>query len=117
MVLKMCHSSQVVISPADGLGWVLAVTLNKTATFTPTDYPQGETMKHSELLHRFQNHPIGSTLAHMESPESDEALHCYQIMIMAMAELMAWQGEITNAKRDALQGIATQIVMADVRAH
>jgi hypothetical protein len=53
----------------------------------------------------------------MESPESDEALHCYQIMIMAMAELMAWQGEITNAERDALQGIATQIVMADVRAH
>ena len=74
-------------------------------------------MTHAELLRRYQNHPIGWTLTRMEQPESDQALHCYQIMILSMAELMAWQGEISATERDRLQEVATQIVMADVRAH
>src|SRR5690554_4808757 len=80
--------------------------------------PGGDTMTSAQaLIARYQDHPIGQTLAAMQQPSDAQELHVHQIMVLTMAELMAWQGEITAAERDTLQALANLEALAEVAAH
>ncbi|WP_303289562.1 hypothetical protein [Marinobacter sp. SS5-14b] len=69
------------------------------------------------LLARYQDHPIGQTLTAMQYPSSEQELHVQQIMVLTMAELLSWQGEITADERETFLALATLEALADVAAH
>lgn len=69
------------------------------------------------LIDRYRDHPLGQVLAAMQQPSAEQELHIHQIMALTMAELLAWQGEITEHERDVLQALANLEALADVAAH
>ena len=69
------------------------------------------------LIARYQDHPIAQTLAAMQQPSDAQELHVHQIMVLTMAELMTWQGEITEHERDIFQSLANLEALAEVAPH
>ncbi len=67
-------------------------------------------MTHAELLHRFQNHPIGVSLRQLSAAADDDTRETCYIMVITIAELLCWQGELNTAERDCFHAEATRQV-------
>jgi hypothetical protein len=70
-----------------------------------------------ELKARYINHPLGWSLTQLEQANADETSQASFVMVLTIAELLCWQGELTKDERDSFHKEATAIVMKDQVKH